>query len=130
MFAYPEQNDKHSSLKKEEIIQKLKEYFTDGITSRTLQTVGAEIETQFLDNGGDPISTNMSQQILNLLISRGFREDLKSSAPIKSEDREVVLNLVGEFSISARFAQNKRWPPYCSKFSFAVLKTDSFHKRH
>ena len=53
-------------------MQKIKEYFTEGIKSQMLQTIGSEVETQFLDNEGNPISTNMSQQILNLLISRGW----------------------------------------------------------
>jgi len=60
-------------------MQKIREYFTDGITSRTLQTIGSEVETQFLDNGGNPISTDMSQQILKLLASRGWSVDSRKS---------------------------------------------------
>jgi len=53
-------------------MQKIKEYFKDGIMSQTLQTVGAEVETQFVDNEGNPISTQASQQILARLVECGW----------------------------------------------------------
>lgn len=51
-------------------MERLKGYFTDGIASRTLETVGAEVETQFVDCFGQPITTEVSQAILKRLVSR------------------------------------------------------------
>ena len=53
-------------------MQNLKKYFCDGITSQTLRTVGAEVETQVVDHGGNPVSTQVSQQILARLAGRGW----------------------------------------------------------
>ncbi len=53
-------------------MQKLISYFTDGIKSRTLETVGAEIETQFIDKDNGPISVQTSQQILAYLAENGW----------------------------------------------------------
>ncbi|MFA6995408.1 MAG: hypothetical protein WC249_03320 [Patescibacteria group bacterium] len=54
-------------------MQKLISYFTDGIKSQTLQTIGAEIETQFVDKNGKPISKQNSQQIMNYLAENGWK---------------------------------------------------------
>ena len=51
-------------------MQKLIGYFTEGITSSTLQTVGMEIETQFVDKNGDPIPTRKSQEMFLYLAQR------------------------------------------------------------
>lgn len=72
MFAYPQQNGNHSSLKKREVVQKLIDYFTDGIKSRTIETVGAEVETQFLNENNEPISVQTSQQMLSHLAESGW----------------------------------------------------------
>lgn len=57
-------------------MKKLNEFFTDGIVSRTLQTVGAEIETQFVDKNGSAIQTQVSQAILiNLVENCGWTID-------------------------------------------------------
>ena len=58
-------------------MQKIKEYFTKGITSQTLQTIGEEVETQFVDNEGNPISTQASQQILAYLVEWDWSVDSK-----------------------------------------------------
>ena len=54
-------------------MQKLINYFTDGIVSQTLQTIGAEIETQFLDKDGRAITTQTSQQMLSHLAENGWK---------------------------------------------------------
>lgn len=56
-------------------MQKLMEYFTDGITSETLRTTGAEIETQFIDGEGNPIAAETSQRMLNALAGDGWRAE-------------------------------------------------------
>jgi hypothetical protein len=60
-------------------MQRLVSYFTDGITSRTLQTIGAEIETQFVDNDGQAIQTRTSQQMLGWLAENGWSVDICKS---------------------------------------------------
>ena len=58
-------------------MQKLISYFTNGITSQTLQTVGAEIETQFLNKDGRAIETQASQQMLVHLAENGWSIDCR-----------------------------------------------------
>lgn len=58
-------------------MQKLVSYFTDGIASQTLQTVGMEIETQFVDKNGTAIQTQTSQQILGRLAQNGWTIDCR-----------------------------------------------------
>lgn len=53
-------------------MRKLISYFTDGIKSHTLETVGAEVETQFVDGNNEPISIQTSQQILSRLAKNGW----------------------------------------------------------
>lgn len=53
-------------------MRKLISYFTDGIKSYTLETVGAEVETQFVDGNRNPISVRTSQQILSHLAENGW----------------------------------------------------------
>lgn len=57
-------------------MQRLISYFTDGITSQTLQNVGAEIETQFVENGR-AIQTQVSQQMLGWLAENGWSVDCR-----------------------------------------------------
>lgn len=49
-------------------MQRLIDCFTQGIKSRTLETVGSEVETQFVTGDGIPISVAQSQQILRHLV--------------------------------------------------------------
>jgi hypothetical protein len=58
-------------------MQKIIGYFSDGIVSRTLETIGAEIETQFVDLKGEAISVKTSQQILQHLASNGWNVDTR-----------------------------------------------------
>lgn len=58
-------------------MQKLIGYFTDGITSQTLQTVGAEVETQFVGEDGKAIQTKTSQQMLGCLTENGWLVDCR-----------------------------------------------------
>ncbi len=53
-------------------MQRLYDYFTDGIASKTLQSVGAEVETQFYDDIGFAISTETSQKMLGFLAKKGW----------------------------------------------------------
>lgn len=53
-------------------MQRLESYFTSGITSHTLQTVGAEVETQFVDENRQAIQTQTSQQMLRWLAVNGW----------------------------------------------------------
>lgn len=58
-------------------MQRLISYFADGISSRTLQTIGAEIETQFVDENGRAIQTQASQQMLGWLAENGWKVDCR-----------------------------------------------------
>ena len=58
-------------------MQKLISYFTDGISSETLQTIGAEVETQFVDKDGNAVRTQTSQQMLGYLAENGWNVDCR-----------------------------------------------------
>ena len=58
-------------------MQKLVSYFTDGISSETLQTIGAEVETQFVDKDGNAVRTQTSQQMLGYLAENGWNVDCR-----------------------------------------------------
>lgn len=61
-------------------MKRLQRYFTDGISSRTLETVGAEVETQFVDAGGSPITTEMSQRMLAALADNGWAVECRKGS--------------------------------------------------
>lgn len=70
-------------------MRRLLNYFTDDITSRTLETIGAEVETQFVNEGNEPISTETSQQMLVQLARNGWEiTDRKGSLITALTDRE------------------------------------------
>lgn len=82
----------------------LREYFTNGIGLYELgETIGAEIETQFLDGNGDPITTATSQLILQALVSRGnWKIDKMKGAliaEIVSSDGDKILYELGRHNI-------------------------------
>lgn len=56
-------------------MKRLISYFTDGIVSRTLETIGAEIETQFVNKDGHAIQTQTSQKMLGWLTENGWKAD-------------------------------------------------------
>lgn len=58
-------------------MQRLISYFTDGIMSQTLQTIGAEIETQFVDKNGQAVQTQTSQQMLGWLAENEWKVDCR-----------------------------------------------------
>ncbi len=58
-------------------MQKLLNYFADGIESETLRTIGAEIETQFIDGKGHPITTETSQRMIAALTEDGWRAECR-----------------------------------------------------
>ena len=53
-------------------MNRLIKYFTDGVESKTLKTIGAKIETQFINDDGDAISTDVSQRMLKRLVRNGW----------------------------------------------------------
>jgi len=65
-------------------MQRLSKYFTEGIVSETLHSIGAEIETQFFDEIGFAISTETSQNMLKLLTEKGWRITGKKGGLITS----------------------------------------------
>ncbi|MDP1706424.1 MAG: hypothetical protein Q8L36_01225 [bacterium] len=70
-------------------MQRLISYFTGGITSRTLETIGAEVETQFVNEENEPISTETSQQMLTQLAKNGWEiTDRKGSLITALTDRK------------------------------------------
>jgi hypothetical protein len=59
-------------------MKRLLNYFTDGISSQTLETVGAEIETQFVNQkDGRAVETKTSQKMLRQLLERGWKIDCR-----------------------------------------------------
>lgn len=66
-MGFPTHQNGKSFFDKGERMQKLIKYFTEGVTSHTMQTIGMEIETQFVDDKGDPISTDKSQEMFMFL---------------------------------------------------------------
>lgn len=67
-------------------MKKLIDYFSQGVTSRTLQTIGAEIETQFIDKNGQAIKAQTSQQMLRWLIKNNWQ--------ISSYKGDVITSLI------------------------------------
>ncbi|MBP6866150.1 MAG: hypothetical protein KBC12_01245 [Candidatus Pacebacteria bacterium] len=53
-------------------MQHLLQYFTHGATSKNFQTIGSEVETQFVCENGQPISLETSQNILRYLSQCGW----------------------------------------------------------
>lgn len=72
-------------------------YFTDGITSHTLETIGAEIETQFVDKNGFAITTKKSQAILTNLTKNGWEIDCRKgdliTTLIDQNDNKIFYEL-------------------------------------
>src|SRR3990167_4512913 len=58
-------------------MQRLTSYFADGISSETLLTIGAEVETQFVDKDGKAVQTQTSQQMLRHLAENGWKVDCR-----------------------------------------------------
>ena len=58
-------------------MNRLVSFFTDGISSQTLQTIGMEIETQFVDKNGEAIETSVSQSILKDLCENDWKVDCR-----------------------------------------------------
>ncbi|MBP7927613.1 hypothetical protein KAZ57_00515 [Patescibacteria group bacterium] len=54
-------------------MNRLVKYFTEGTVASNVQTVGAEIETQFVDSKGNPVQTATSQKMLSLLVANGWK---------------------------------------------------------
>ncbi len=71
-------------------MRRLLDYFSKGITSQTLQTVGMEVETQFVTATGEPISVETSQAILRRLVEklRGWK--------ISKTKGQLITELIGD----------------------------------
>lgn len=65
-------------------MDQLIKYFTDGVECKTLATIGAEIETQFINDDGDAITSEVSQEMLKRLVSNGWRVTSKKNNLITS----------------------------------------------
>ena len=63
-------------------MKRLVSYFSYGIQSQTLQTIGAEIETQFVSNDGNAVQTATSQQILAYMANNGWKVDCNKGSLI------------------------------------------------
>ncbi len=60
-------------------MKRLVEYFSKDVTSVDFGSIGMEVETQFLDDSGNPVTTAVSQSIFSGLLSRGWMITGKSS---------------------------------------------------
>lgn len=83
-------------------MQRLVSYFTDGIASKTLQTVGMEIETQFVDKDGRAIQTQVSQKILDFLTQNGWKVDCRKGGLITTladQDGNKIFYELGRHNI-------------------------------
>lgn len=65
-------------------MQKLVEYFLKDTNSETLKSIGMEVETQFVDFEGWPITTKTSQGVLNYLTGKGWRTEIRKNGLITS----------------------------------------------
>lgn len=77
-------------------------YFTDGVESEFLESVGAEIETQFVNDGESPITEEQSQQLFKVLLKRGWNIENKKGGiltKIKDDDGNEVFYELGRHNI-------------------------------
>ena len=58
-------------------MERLRQHLFEGIRSQTLQTIGAEIETQFVGHDGRAISTATSQSMLGYLTEIGWKVEAR-----------------------------------------------------
>jgi len=88
-------------------MQKLISYFTDGITSQTLQTIGAEVETQFVDKDGKAVQTQTSQQMLRYLAENGWKVDCRKGnliTTIVDQDGNKIFYELGRHNMEVSTA--------------------------
>jgi hypothetical protein len=69
-------------------MQKMVKYFSDGICSKTLQTIGMEVETQFVDKSGCAITTDVSQHMLQSLSEKRWHVECRKG--------DLITTLVDE----------------------------------
>lgn len=94
-------------------MERLTRYFSGASGAKTLQDIGAEVETQFLDHDGAPISLETSRRILGSLIGQGwhvgaFQDDVPSVLVDAKGNR--LLHELGRHNIelaSAPFAPDE-----------------------
>jgi len=88
----------------------LEQYFTEGISSTVVNTVGAEIETSFITSSGFAISLTQSQQIFDYLVKSGRWNIVK----IKGEMIVEIQNKTGAWILYELGRQNIELvsPPY------------------
>jgi len=60
-------------------MQRILNYLQSGVSSRTLQTIGAEVETQFVTSKATPISIKQSQQTLGYLLDGKWEVETSKS---------------------------------------------------
>ena len=65
-------------------MQKLVEYFLKDSNSETLKSIGMEVETQFVDFEGKPITIETSQGVLNYLTGKGWSTEIRKKGMITS----------------------------------------------
>lgn len=53
-------------------MDRLKRYFLDGVSSNNLETMGMEVETQFVNDSGTPIGKDVSQKMFSYMLSRSW----------------------------------------------------------
>ncbi len=83
-------------------MQRLVNYFTSSIVSKTLQTIGMEIETQFVDRQGRAIQTETSQQMLGFLTKVGWRVENRKGGLITTladEDGNKIFYELGRHNM-------------------------------
>lgn len=88
-------------------MQKLISYFTDGIVSQTLQSVGAEVETQFVDKDGRAIQTSTSQQMLGYLAENGWQIESRKGdliTTLTDQDGNKIFYELGRHNIEVSTA--------------------------
>ncbi|PJA94336.1 MAG: hypothetical protein CO133_00115, partial [Candidatus Komeilibacteria bacterium CG_4_9_14_3_um_filter_37_5] len=75
-------------------------YFNDSITSQMLDTIGVEVETQFLDENNDPISVHTSQQMFAHLVGNGWQVVHRQGSLIPDERDAIWLELDGRTALA------------------------------
>lgn len=65
-------------------MNRLLSYFGDNVVSKTMDTVGAEVETQFVDSKGVAIKTEVGQKMFRYLADSGWRIEKVQNSLITS----------------------------------------------
>ncbi len=78
-------------------MKNLKSYFVDGVESSTMESIGAEVETQFVDKAGEAITVDTSQKMLKYLSVKDWKVEKQKgdliTGLVDSEENRICYEL-------------------------------------